>query len=103
MIHIISGNCTGKTRKLIELAAKDPNSIIVCKNPAAMMTKVKEYGYYIEAISYNTFDNINNPLYPPIIDEKYLGKNYYVDELEELLSIMFYGNVVAYTLTNEDT
>lgn len=103
MTHIISGNCTGKTRKLIELAAKDPNSIIVCKNPSTMMAKVKEYGYYIEAISYNTFDYINNPLCPPI-DETYFGKNYYIDELEELLSSsIFYENIVAYTLTNENT
>lgn len=102
MMHIISGNCTGKTRKLIELAAKDSNSVIVCKNPAAMMTKVKEYGYYIETISYDTFDYINNP-FSPLIDEKYIGKNYYVDELEGLLFYMFHENVAAYTLTNEDT
>lgn len=97
MAHIISGNCTGKTRKLIELAAKDPNSIIVCKNPTAMIAKAKEYGHYIEAISYETFDHINDPSQP------YTGKNYYVDELEGLLFYMFHENVVAYTLTNEDT
>ena len=101
MTHIISGNCTGKTRKLIELAAKDPNSIIVCKNPVAMMAKIKEYGFYIEAIDYETFDHINNPSYPPV-DEKYINKNYYIDELERLLTIMFYENVMAYTLTKED-
>lgn len=97
MAHIISGKCTGKTRKLIELAAKDPNSIIVCKNPTAMIAKAKEYGHYIEAISYKTFDHINDPSQP------YIGKNYYVDELEGLLFYMFHENVVAYTLTNEDT
>ena len=101
MIHIISGNCTGKTRKLIELAVKDPNSIIVCKNPTAMMAKAKEYGHYIEAISYEAFDNINNAM-SQFVDGKYTGKNYYIDELEELLSIMFWENVVAYTITNED-
>ena len=98
MIHIISGNCTGKTRKLIELAVKDPNSIIVCKNPTAMTAKVKEYGYYIEAISYDTFNSINNTM-SQFINEKYVGKNYYIDELEGLLATMFYENVVAYTLT----
>ncbi len=101
MTHIISGNCTGKTRKLIELAAKDPNSIIVCKNPIAMKSKAKEYGYYIDAIDYNTFNNINNTM-SQFIDEKYVDKNYYIDELEGLFAIMFYENVVAYTLTNED-
>lgn len=101
MIHIISGNCTGKTKKLIELAAKDPNSIIVCKNPTAIIEKAKKYGHYIDAIDYSDFNYINNDA-SPFNDEKYVGKSYYVDELEGLLPYMFHENVVAYTLTNED-
>lgn len=86
----IKGN--GKTRRLLEYAAKN-NSIVVCSMPKAMEEKAREYGIKnIECISYSTFLDVNHKL---------KGQTIVIDEIEGLLQRLN-NNIIGYTLGVEE-
>lgn len=89
MIVINGGRGTGKTTRLIMLAAST-NSIIVTHDAQAaknIMVLSKEIGYPVEAVSAHAF-----------FDERYRGKkttNILIDELDAVLEGAFGVNVIA--------
>ena len=91
MYRIIDERGTGKTSRLM-LLAKETNSIIACKNPAAMRNKAYNYG--ITGIEF-----IN---YADLFSGKYHNSNIMIDEIENFVSNQIIGNFTGYTLSNED-
>lgn len=94
MTTIISGpRSSGKTRRLIELASKDTNSIIVSSNPEAMRRKIKEYGHYIPVVGYKEFCNQSLLKFG----------NYYLDNIEEYIRFKTpCYSIAAYTITTQE-
>lgn len=93
MYRIIEGRAQGKTSRLM-LLAKETGAKIACANPHAMAQKAYAYGITgIDFISYNDlFQNyINNK------EDKIL-----IDEIENFVQNYTRGNLIGYTLTNED-
>lgn len=95
-VRIISGRGTGKTKQLLNEAAKNHGTVI-CANPNAMWEKAKAYGIYgCNFVSY--YDFINADALAPF-------GNFYIDELENLIAATKTNktNVFkGYTLSNED-
>ncbi len=89
MYRIIEGRAQGKTSRLM-LLAKETGAKIACANPHAMAQKAYAYGITgIDFISYN--DLFQNK------EDKVL-----IDEIENLVQNYTRGNLIGYTLTNED-
>lgn len=76
MLKILGGRGNGKTKELMRIISEQPNAAYVCSNPDAAKYKAKQYGYNIPCISYYDLLEHNEDNY----------KEYYVDELQELLS-----------------
>ena len=92
MYREIGPKGNGKTRRLLEYAAKN-KSVVVCSMPKAMEEKAREYGIgKIECISYSTFLDIRHELKNvPIV----------IDEIEGLLERLN-KNITGYTLGVEE-
>lgn len=87
MERIIDKRNTGKTHKLLELAAQH-NATVVCANPMAMRRKAEAYGIY----------GLNFITYSAHIHENTKG-SVVIDELENFAN---FSGLIGYTLTNED-
>lgn len=93
-MEIISGaRGTGKTTKLIEIASKDPNSIIVCRNP----DRLRDKAYSLGIVGLNFID------YKEYLDKLVngsFGSPVYIDEPLNMLKSVI-GEVRGITLTVE--
>jgi len=89
MKRIIDEPCTNKTYKLL-LHAKETNSIVVCRNPSAMLQKALAYNITgINCISFYDFAKC-----------KVYGKKYCIDELEEFIKYLYSETeCTGYTIT----
>lgn len=93
-MEIISGaRGTGKTTKLLEMAAKDPNSVIVCRSPE----RLKEKAYSLGIIG---LDFIDYKQYLTGILNGSFGSSVYIDEPLNMLKSVI-GEVKGITLTTE--
>lgn len=87
MERIIDKRNTGKTRKLLELAAQH-NATVVCANPNAMRRKAEVYGIYgLNFITYGA--HLHENTIGPVV----------IDELENFAN---FSGLIGYTLSNED-
>ena len=96
MFQIIDSQSTGKTRKLLAYA-KDNNCVVICSFPERMKDKAIRYGLgNIDCISYYEFLNQYR-------DNTVPDGNYVVDELENLVSMMFLNGAVlqGYDITTD--
>ena len=93
-MEIISGaRGTGKTTKLLEMASKDNNSIIVCRNPE----RLKEKAYSLGIVG---LDFINYKEYLSGISNGSFGSSVYIDEPLNMLKSVI-GEIKGITLTTE--
>ena len=93
-MKIISGaRGTGKTTKLLEMAVKDPNSVIVCRNPE----RLKEKAYSLGIVG---LDFIDYKQYLTGILNGSFGSSVYIDEPLNMLKSVI-GEVKGITLTTE--
>lgn len=89
--YIIDGNCTGKTKKMLEAAWQD-GAVVVCKHPAHMEEKEKCYGLYgLKFIGYDEFFKCN--LYG-LSDKKIM-----IDEIGEFFKSYFNVELDGFTMT----
>ena len=73
--YIIGESSSGKTKKLLE-AAKETNSVVVCRNPDAMRVKAQNYGFYgLEFYGYDEISDLRE------------GRNVVVDELKDFFRL----------------
>lgn len=94
MYRIIDKGSSGKTGRLMLLAAEN-NGIIVCKNPDAMRVKAQSYGFNnIKFISYGTYIDDTSGWHA-------IRKPIFIDELENFI-VATCGKIEGYSLTNED-
>lgn len=93
-MEIISGaRGTGKTTKLLEMAAKDSNSIIVCRNPERLKEKAYSLGIVgLEFIDYKQ--------YLTEISQGKFNSSVYIDEPLNMLKSVI-GEIKGITLTTE--
>ena len=94
MYRIIGDRCSGKTSQLM-LLAKETGAKIACSNPVAMRHKAEAYG--IVGIEFVPYSELIKPYYDPEDNNKVL-----IDELEAFLHYCVRGEVLGYTLSNED-
>ena len=99
MERIYGGRGQGKTKRLMEAAAK-VGGVIVCRNPVAMKKKAEAYGIIgLDFISYEDMASCDIP-------EGYPDNKFFVDELEEYMKVHFNTNnlyyPLGYTITLED-
>jgi cytidylate kinase len=92
MYRIIGDRGSGKTSRLM-LLAKETGAKIACSNPSAMAQKA--YGYGITGIEFISYKELFN---------QYLDKNdkVLIDEIECFLNSIANGQMIGYTLSNED-
>lgn len=92
MYRIIDSRGSGKTSRLM-LLAKETGAKIACNNPSAMSQKAHDYG--ITGIEFISYKELFNP---------YLNKNdkVLIDELECFFNNVIKGQMIGYTLSNED-
>jgi hypothetical protein len=92
MYRIIGDRGSGKTSRLM-LLAKETGAKIACSNPSAMAQK--GYGYGITGIEFISYKELFN---------QYLDKNdkVLIDEIECFLNSIANGQMIGYTLSNED-
>lgn len=84
MLRIVGSPSTGKTKEILTYA-KNNNCIVVCAVPSRLTTKASCYGLgYIECISYDNF-------LAQYKDGTLEPRSYLIDELENLVSMMFQG------------
>lgn len=110
MTTIITGKrCEGKTRKLVELASGDPNSIIVCYHPEAMKDKAMAYGHFVPTMGYEEFFSLKamNDKFNFYLDDfdVYCDENNIptdINSIEEYLKNATLYHVAAYTFTIGD-
>lgn len=85
---IIDGNCTGKTRKMLE-EAKSSGAIIVCKYPIHLQSKANAYGLFgLKFVSYEDF--LNNACH---------GEKVAIDEIGEFMTNCFGVELDSFTMT----
>lgn len=97
MERIYGGRGQGKTKRLMEAAAK-VGGTIVCRNPVAMKKKAEAYGIFgLDFIGYEDMAHNDIP--------EDFGK-FFIDELEEYVKVIFNANnlyyPLGYTITLED-
>ena len=86
--YIIGGNCTGKTRKMLE-EAKSSGAIIVCKYPIHMQDKANAYGIYgLKFVSYEDF-----------LNHAYNNEKIAIDEIGEFMMNCFGVELDSFTMT----
>lgn len=91
MYRIIEGRSTGKTGRLM-LLAKETGAKIACSNPKAMQEKAYAYGITgIEFIPYSQ-----------LFTGKHIHDKILIDEIEAFVSNYADGQLIGYTLTDED-
>ena len=94
MERIIDEHCTGKTRKLLEVA-KEHGATVVCSNPAAFADKALRYG--ITGLKFISYAKFLEGVYEP--DESTVV----IDELEGLLEAFSayepVCKIIGYTLS----
>lgn len=87
----IDGNCTGKTRKMLE-TAKESGATVVCKYPLHMQDKANCYGLYgLEFISYEDFDR-----------DGCENKKIAIDEIGEFIKHCWGVELDSFTMTVDD-
>ena len=87
----IDGNCTGKTRKMLE-TAKESGATVVCKYPLHMQDKANCYGLYgLKFVSYEQF----------LAGETY-GDNVAIDEIGDFMMSCFNVALDSFTITVDD-
>ena len=92
MYQIIDKRGSGKTSRLM-LLVKENDGILVCSNPEAMRVKAEAYGFKnLRIISY--FDYMDNMTH--------YREKIFIDELEDFLKILSYGQIIGYSLTTGD-
>ena len=96
MIKFLAPQSTGKTRQLLTYA-KFNNCTVICPLPARMKDKAIRYNLgYIECMSYDEFlERYRNNTLPE--------GNYVIDEMEQLVNMMFGEGAVlqGYDLTTD--
>ena len=86
--YIIDGNCTGKTRKMLE-EAKSSGATVVCKYPIHMQSKANAYGLYgLKFVSYDDF--LNNA---------FNGEKIAIDEIGDFMMNCFGVELDSFTMT----
>lgn len=89
--YIVGGNCTGKTKKLLEATWMD-GATVVCKHPTHMEEKAKIYGFYgLKFIGYDEFFRCN--LYG-LQDKKVV-----IDEIGDFFKSYFNVELDGFTMT----
>lgn len=89
--YIIDGNCTGKTRKMLE-EAKNNGTIVVCKHPLHMQNKANNYGIYgLNFISYEEF-----------LKSEHHGEKIAIDEIGDFMMSCFGAKLNSFTMTVDD-
>ena len=89
--YIIGGNCTGKTRKMLE-NAKNCGATVVCKFPIHMQDKGNNYGIYgLKYISYEEFmmGSFDNEIIA-------------IDEIGDFMASCFGAKLDSFTMTVND-
>lgn len=89
MYRIIRGNCTGKTKELLEEAQKT-GGIVASARPEALKEKAMFYGYGDVTIVH--YDQVIGYCYQEPV---------YIDELENFVACCCNHSFKGYTLTNE--
>jgi len=85
VIRIISGEGTGKTKQIIQLAVEQ-NAVVVCEDVNRMLEKEHAYGITgVDFISYHDFLND-----PPV------GRKIFVDDLDKFA---YHLGISGYTLS----
>lgn len=86
--YFIDGNCTGKTRKMLE-EAKNSGAIVVCKHPIHMQSKANSYGIFgLEFVSYEDF-----------LRSVYYGGKVAIDEIGDFMMTCFGVELDSFTMT----
>lgn len=89
--YIIDGNCTGKTRKMLEEAKKN-GATVVCKYPLHMQDKANSYGIYgLNFVSYENF-----------LDDISYGEKIAIDEIGDFMMNCFGVGLDSFTMTVDD-
>ena len=93
MFKIFGSRGCGKTYQLLNYATTDPNGIIVCSNPDAMLYKIKQYNMKeIKCISYEDFLRNKHKM-----REKEQA-SFYIDEIDALLQRVD-PHIAGYTMS----
>lgn len=86
--YIIGGNCSGKTRKMLE-NAKESGAIVVCEYPLHMQNKANCYGIYgLKFIGYE------DAMTDAICSDKIV-----IDELGKFIKFCFGAELDSFTMT----
>ena len=91
MYRIIDTRSSGKTSRLM-LLAKETGAKIACANPNAM--RQKAYAYGITGIDFIPYSELFTGTHD--------SENILIDELADFVSHYIDGNLIGYTITNED-
>ena len=86
--YIIGGNCTGKTRQMLEEAKKN-GATVICKHPLHMQEKANAYGILgLKYISYEDF-----------LTSKVCGEKIAIDEIGDFMMSCFSVELDSFTMT----
>lgn len=95
MYRIISGNNTGKTRKLL-LECAEHNGVFVCSHPERVPERCEAYGIpVVQAIGYDEWYKVARMEPDKCIDN---AKDVYIDEIGKFVR-EFIPYLKGYTLT----